>query len=100
MREFEVNCVARSVPDGGHEHITHIGHHLHDWCLTREAAVKRIDAGFEAYYVFELGTGERAYLGVVREPGQPPHLRTRVKGAWTDHLLALAPCAMTEQLIA
>ena len=45
-------------------------------------------------------TGDRVYLAVVHEPGQPPHLRTRLNGAWTDHLLALAPCGLTEHLIA
>ena len=100
MREFEVNCIARSVAGGGHEHITHIGHHQHDWCLTREAAVKRIDAGFEAFYTIDLTTGERVPIGVMREPGQPPQLRTRLNGAWTDHLLGLSPCGLTEQLIA
>lgn len=100
MREFEVNCIARSCAPGGHEHITHIGHIQHDWCLTRDAAVKRIEAGFEAFYTIDLGTGERATIGVVHEPGHPPHLRTRLHGAWTDHLLSLAPCGLTEQLIA
>ena len=100
MRTFEVNCIARSVPAGGHEHVTHIGHTHHDWCLTREAAVKRIEAGFEAFYTLDPATSDRVYLAVVHEPGQPSHLRTRHGGAWTDHLLALAPCGLTEHLIA
>jgi hypothetical protein len=100
MREFEVNCIARSDPAGGHEHITHIGHTQHDWCLTREAAVKRIEAGFEAFYTIDLSTGERAVIEVLREHGQRPYLRTRLHGTWTDHLLSLAPCGQTEQLIA
>ena len=58
------------------------------------------EAGFEAFYTLDPATGDRVYLAVVHEPGQPSHLRTRHGGAWTDHLLALAPCGLTEHLIA
>lgn len=99
MREFEVNCVARSPADGDHTHITHIGHSNHDWCLRRDAAIKRIEAGFEAFYLVEPRTGERIYLAVMREAGAPVKLRARLHGLWTDHLLQLPPCSLEEQRI-
>lgn len=95
MRTFEINCVRRAPGLQGHEAITHIGHHGKDWCLTSGAAIKRIDAAFEAYYILDPQTGERAYLGVVREPGQPPYLRAHINGHWNDGLLGLGDMGET-----
>ena len=93
MRAFEINCVGRAAGLTGHEAITHIGHNGHDWCLTCRSAIKRIEAGFEAYYLLDPQTGQKAYVGVVREPGQPPRLRAHIDGAWNDGLLALPDTA-------
>ena len=99
MRAFEINCVARAPGLVGHDAITHIGHNGNDWCLTRGSAMKRVEAGFEAYYILNRQTGVRAYVGVMRAPGRPPQLRTHVNGAWNDGLLGLgAPGALCVEL--
>lgn len=99
MREFEINCTSRLGRQGGHEQITHVGHIAHHWRLRRESVIRRIEEGLEGYYLLDKSSGERLYLGVVREPGQPPQLRTHHRGAWTDHLLALPECGRTCELV-
>lgn len=92
MREFEVNCVSRAHPGASHEHITHVGHDRNQWRLSSEAVMLRIESRTEAFFVLNRKTGERAYIGVVREAGQPPYLRVFLDGVWTDKLLTLPEC--------
>lgn len=99
MREFEVNCVGRLNRQGGHEQITHVGHIANHWRLPLESMIRRIESGTEAYYILDRRTGERRYLGVVRESGHPAYLRARQADGWTDHLLALPECGRTCALI-
>lgn len=89
MRDFEVNCVTRAHRGAGHEHITHLGHDGNRWRLSSEAVVRRIESRTEAFFVLNRKTGERAYIGVVREAGQTPYLRVYLDGVWTDKLLQL-----------
>ena len=99
MREFEVNCVNRLSRVGGHEQISHVGHAANHWRLTRESVIRRIESGAEAYYVVDKAKGQRHRIGVVREIGHPPYLRTQCAGAWTDLLLALPECGRTCALV-
>lgn len=92
MKEFEVNCVTKPNRQSAHEHITHIGHTVNKWRLTREAAIQRIESKSEAFYTVDRQTGKRAYIGVVREAGKAPYLRTHADGKWNDNLLAQAEC--------
>lgn len=99
VREFEVNCVVKPNPSSPNEDITHIGHSNHGWRLSIQAAIRRIEAMDVAFYMFDLANGQRAYLGVVREPGKPPYLRTHSRGRWNDNLLALENCAAECELV-
>lgn len=92
MKEYEVNCVTKPLRNSPHEHITHIGHSVNKWRLTREAAISRIESKTEAFYTVDKATGKRAYIGVVNVPGKSPYLRTYADGKWNDNLLAQAEC--------
>lgn len=92
MKEYEVNCVTKPNRNSAHDHITHIGNTIANWRLTRESAIKRIEAKTEAFYTVDRSTGNRAYIGVVREAGKNPYLRTYADGKWNDNLLAQAEC--------
>ena len=83
-----------------HEHITHIGNIDAKWRLTRETAIARIDAKTEAFFTVDRTTGRKMYIGVVREAGKVPYLRTHADGKWNDNLLALAECDGTCKIIA
>ena len=100
MKEVEVNCILKSKPGTGHEHITHIGNNVHRWSLSREIAIRRIETKVEAYYTVDLTTRRRAYLGVVRVTGKPPYLRTSADGVWNDDLLAQEACGAGCVLVA
>jgi hypothetical protein len=99
MKEYEVNCVSKPNRSSPHEHITHIGYTGNKWRLTREAAITRIDSGAEAFYTVDKATGKRAYIGVVRQAGKAPYLRTHADGKWNDNLLAQPDCGAHCRLI-
>jgi hypothetical protein len=93
MSEHQVTCITKSHPNGGHEHITHIGGSAGGgWRLPKETAIQRIDAKSEAYYTVDRTTNRRVDIGVVRESGKAPYLRTHADGKWNDNLLAQAAC--------
>ena len=92
MMEFEINCINKPNRSSTHEHITHIGNTNGKWRFTRETAIARIDAKTEAYFTVDKPTGRKAYIGVVREAGKAPYLRTYADGKWNDNLLAQAEC--------
>ena len=92
MAEFEVNCIAKPNRESRHEHITHIGNTNGGWQLTRESAIARIESQQESYYTVDRQTGRKVYIGVVREAGKNPYLRTHADGKWNDNLLAQQEC--------
>jgi hypothetical protein len=93
MKEFEVTCVNKPDRTNTHEHITHIGNLAGEWRVTRELAIKKIDAKEEAFYTVDKTTGKKVYVGVVRGDGnKAPYLRTYADGKWQDNLLALKEC--------
>lgn len=92
MNEYEVNCINKPDRNSPHEHITHIGHSGNGWRITRETAISRIESKAEAYFTVDKSTGKRVYVGVVREPGKAPYLRTYADGKWNDNLLAQGEC--------
>ena len=67
--------------------------------MTREAAIARIESKTEAYYTVDKGTGKRAYIGVVRETGKAPYLRTYADGKWNDNLLAQTECGASCKVV-
>lgn len=93
MKEFEVTCVNKPDRNSAHEHIIHIGNSAGQWRITRELAIKKIDAKEEAFYTIDRSTGNKVYVGVVRGDGlKAPYLRTHADGKWKDNLLALDEC--------
>lgn len=100
MKEFEVNCVTKPNRNSPHEHITHIGNTTIQWRLTREEAIKRIEAKTEGYYTVDKQTGKRAQIGVVRVAGKMPYLRTYADGKWNDNLLAQPECGAACKVVA
>lgn len=92
MNQFEVTCVTKPDRNSKHEHITHIGNISGKWKITRELAISKIEAKTDAFYTTDKLTGKRAYVGVVREAGKSPYLRTHADGTWNDNLLAQVEC--------
>jgi hypothetical protein len=99
MPEFQVTCITKPDRMSRHEHITHIGSLDNHWRMTREEAIRRIDAKQENFYTVERISGRKMYIGVVRETGKFPYLRTHADGKWNDNLLALEECDGTCKLI-
>jgi Protein of unknown function (DUF3892) len=100
MAEFEVNCITKPNRESRHEHITHIGNSNTGWQLTREAAISRIESKQESYYTVDNQTNRNVYIGVVREAGKAPFLRTHADGKWNDNLLAQRECGASCKLVA
>jgi Protein of unknown function (DUF3892) len=100
MKEHKVNCITKPDRFNTHEHIAYIGNVDDKWKLTRESAIQRIDSKEEAFYTIDRATGRRADIGVVREAGKAPFLRTYADGKWNDNLLAQAECTADCRLIA
>lgn len=99
MSEFEVNCINKTNRDSQHEGITHIGNSNRSWRLTRAEAIKRIDSGKEQFYTVDAKSGSRAYIGVVREVGKDPYLRTYADKKWNNNLLAQSECGADCKII-
>lgn len=100
MQEYEVTCINKPDRSSSHEHITHIGNIAGNWRLTREDAIRRIDTKESAFYTVDRSTGKKVYIGVVREAGRSPYLRTYADGKWNDNLLALDECGANCKIIA
>jgi hypothetical protein len=100
MSEFHVTCITKPNRESRHEHITHIGSIKDNWQLTREDAIRRIDSNTDSFYTVDRTTGRRVYVGVVREAGKAPYLRTHADGKWNDNLLAQQECGANCKLVA
>lgn len=99
MKEFEINCINKVDRNSRHESISHIGNSVGGWRLTKESAIKRIESKEEAFYTVDRATGNKAYIGVVREQGKAPYLRTYADGKWSDNLLAQPECGVVCKVI-
>ena len=99
MANYEVNAVNKPNRDSRHEHITHIGHNGNLWRMRREKVIVRIDTKQDTFHTIDKTTGKKVYIGVVREPGKDPYLRTHADGKWNDNLLALPECSSACKLI-
>ncbi|MBF6423022.1 DUF3892 domain-containing protein [Nocardia farcinica] len=82
----------RRMSPGGtrNEHITHVKwrqeHDGETGFMSKPQAVKWLDDGNRA---FVQGPHSRVEVGVVREAGKEPYLRTHANGKWDDNLLSL-----------
>ena len=92
MADVKVTCITKSVPNGGHEHITHLGSATGNWKWTREEVIKSIDAETNTFFVTDPQNGKRANVGVVRPSGRAAYVRTYADGDWNDNLLSLSNC--------
>ena len=90
----QITCILKSHPSGGYSHITHVGNPAAAWMWTVEQTIASIDAGTNTFYVQDPATGRRADVGVVREAGKRPYLRTHADGYWNDNLLSLNFCPL------
>ncbi|QHE83447.1 DUF3892 domain-containing protein [Hydrogenophaga sp. BPS33] len=99
MHEYEVNCVTKPHRDSPHEAITHIGNTFSRWRMTTETAIASIESKSAAFYTVDKSRRVRAYIGVVREPGRAPYLRTYADQKWNNNLLAQGDCGAECKLV-
>lgn len=94
MADVQVTCIIKPHPFSPHEHITHLGNPPR-WVWTREQVINSIETGTNTFYVVDPISRKRANVGVVREAGKVPYLRTYADGVWNDNLLSLNQCPHT-----
>jgi len=93
MSQYQVTAIRKPNRLSLHEHITHIGNRIAGWIITREDAIQQIDSNTDSFYVVDPRNPNRvAWVGVVREHGKSPYLRTHADGYWNDNLLSLPQC--------
>lgn len=91
MADVQVTCITKPHPQSPHEHITHLGNPP-QWVWTREQVIASIDAKTNTFFVRDPSTGKRSEVGVVREAGKLPYLRTYADGYYNNNLLSLNQC--------
>lgn len=91
MADAQVTCITKPHPQSAHEHITHLGNPP-QWVWPREQVIASIDAKTNTFYVVDPATGKRSEVGVVREAGKAPYLRTYADGYYNNNLLSLDQC--------
>ena len=94
MADARVTCITKPHPQSPHEHITHLGNPTGNWMWPREQVIASIDAKTNTFYVLDAANGKRADIGVVRESGKVPYLRTYADGQWNNNLLSLNQCPL------
>lgn len=92
MSDHRITCINKKDRFNSHEHITHIGNPSEGWKITRDNAIQRIENKSNTFFVLDSRNNTRAYVGVVREFGKLPYLRTYADGLWADNLLSLPEC--------
>jgi len=99
MADCLITCINKQNHQSAHEYITHIGNTAGNWRLTREEAIRRIEAKTDTFYTLDSATGKRSNIGVVRENGKAPFLRTYADGQWNNNLLAQPECSSSCRII-
>jgi len=94
MADVQVTCITKPHPQSPHEHITHLGNPSAGWKWTREEVIASIDAHSNTFFVLDPGNGKRSDVGVVREAGKAPYVRTHADGNWNNNLLSLNQCPL------
>lgn len=92
MADVQVTCITKPNPQSPHQHITQLGNPP-TWVWPREDVIASINAKTNTFFVRDYA-GKRADVGVVREAGKAPYLRTYADGVWTDNLLSLTQCPL------
>ena len=93
MADARITCITKPHPNSSHERITHVGNPP-NWIWPTKDVVDSIEAKTNTFYVTDPHTGKRANVGVVRETGKAPYLRTYADGYWNDNLLSLYQCPL------
>lgn len=91
MADAQVTCITKPHPQSPHEHITHVGNPP-QWVWPREDVIVSIEAKTNTFFVRDPYNGKRSEIGVVREQGKAPYLRTYADGNWNNNLLSLDQC--------
>lgn len=99
MPAKHVTCINKPHHHSAHEHITHIGNLLEKWRVTREKAIFEIEHNINQFYTVDQTTKKVCLIGVVREHGKDPYLRTYADGKYNDNLLAQPECDGTCQIL-
>jgi hypothetical protein len=94
MADCQITCITKPHPLSAHEHITHVGNPAGGWVWTRERVIASIEAKENTFFVLDPRTKRRANVGVFRQHGRAPFLRTHADGDWNDNLLALDQCPL------
>lgn len=95
MADAQVTCITKPNVHSAHEHITHLGNPVGKWMWTREQVIASIDAKSNTFYVLDPANGKRADIGVVRESGKAPYVRTYADGQWNNNLLSFNQCPLS-----
>ncbi|WP_342451315.1 DUF3892 domain-containing protein [Piscinibacter koreensis] len=90
--DLQITCILKSSSHGSYEHITPAGNPASQGVWTVEQIIQSIDARQHTFFVRDALTGRRADVGVVRDAGKRPHIRTYADGYWNDNLLSLTSC--------
>lgn len=93
MADAQVTCITKPHLQSAHEHITHLGN-AGRWVWTREQVIESIEAKTNTFFVLDPANGKRADIGVVRESGKAPYVRTYADGQWNNNLLSLNQCSL------
>lgn len=97
MADVQVTCILKPHAQSPHEHITHLGNPAGNWMWTREMVIESIDTKTNTFYVLDSTNRKRADIGVVRESGKAPYLRTYADGRWDNNLLSLNQCPLNQR---
>jgi Protein of unknown function (DUF3892) len=92
VADAQVTCITKPHPQSAHEHITHLGNPP-QWVWPREQVIASIEAKTNTFFVLDSATGKRSDVGVVRESGKAPYLRTHADGYYNNNLLSLNQCS-------
>ena len=92
MADCQITCIIKPHPQSAHEHITHVGNPSVGWVWLRERVIESIDAKTNTFFVLDPVTKKRSDVGVVREQGKSPYIRTYADGNWNNNLLSLSQC--------
>lgn len=88
MADIQITCIRKPDNDNRHEAITHVGNSQGVWA--KGDVINWIDNKEHTFYT--MANGQRANVGVVRETGKAPYLRTHADGQWNNNLLSLPQC--------
>jgi Protein of unknown function (DUF3892) len=94
MADVRITCITKPNPSSSHEHITHVGNPAAGWKWPREEVIESIEAKTNTFFVLDSATSKRSEVGVVRESGKAPYLRTHADGYWNNNLLSLNQCPL------